>query len=201
MRSATMHARAVEDAIEGLAHIRLIERRARDRREHPVRKRSTDGEPGGALSASPQPERGGQLMRQVHASSLMILWRRQDAAYEVLLHLHEAPLPIEITPLEGEEFTGAHTSAQAAEQPWAPFGKPPPRDGNHVRGFVAGEGIDDRFGIVGAPQIPAEAERRIRRQQFILSVRAMPRTVVALSPFARHCVTSSRQSARRSEPT
>src|SRR2546425_4831605 len=118
MRSATMHARAVEDAIEGLAPIRLIERRARDRREHPVRKRSTDGEPGGALSASPQPERGGQLMRQVHASSLMILWRRQDAAYEVLLHLHEAPLPIEITPLEGEEFTGAHTSAQAAEQPW-----------------------------------------------------------------------------------
>jgi len=91
-----VRAGAVEDAIERLADVRFVERRSGDRRKHPLGKRTADREPGGALLASPQPRRGGQLIREVYASTLMVLRRRQDATNEVSLHLHEAALPVEI---------------------------------------------------------------------------------------------------------
>jgi hypothetical protein len=48
-----------------------------------------------------------------------------------------------------------------------PFGKSLSCDRDGVRRLVARERIDDRFGIVCAPKISPEAQRRIRRQQLV----------------------------------
>jgi hypothetical protein len=106
-------------------------------------------------------------MRQVHAAALMILRRRQHAADQVPLHLHEAALPVEVAPLEREQLARAHAGPQPTQQPRIPLREPLPSDGDDVCGLVARERIDDRLGIVGAPQIPAQAQRRIRGQQLV----------------------------------
>jgi hypothetical protein len=48
-----------------------------------------------------------------------------------------------------------------------PFRKPLPCDSDDMRRLVARKGIDDRFGVVCAPQVPSQAQRRIRRQESI----------------------------------
>jgi len=94
MRSATMHAGAVENSVERFANVRFIERRSRHGREHPLGKRTADGEPGRALLPAPEPQRRRQLVRQIDAPALMILRRGQDATHHVPLHLDEAAAPV-----------------------------------------------------------------------------------------------------------
>jgi hypothetical protein len=86
-------------------------------------------------------------MREVDAPPLMIFRRRQDAADQVPLHLHEPSLPVEVAPLEREQLAGAHAGPQSAEQPRIPLREPLPSDGDDVRGLVPRERIDDRLGI------------------------------------------------------
>ena len=167
MRSATMHACGVEDAVQPLADVRLVERGPGDRREDPLWKRPADGEPGGALSSAPEPQRGHELVRQVDAPTLVILGRRQDAAHQVPLHLDKAPAPVEVAPLQREQLTGTQARAEAAQQPGMEFRKPLSCDGDDVRCLVARERIDDWLGIVSAAQVPTEAQRGIRRQQLV----------------------------------
>jgi hypothetical protein len=97
----------------------------------------------------------------------MFFWCRQSAADQIPWHLDKAALPVEVAPLEREQLARAHAGPQPAQQPRRPFGEPLACDCDDVRGFVARERIDDRFGIVCTPQVATKAQRRIRRQQLV----------------------------------
>jgi hypothetical protein len=80
-----------------------------------------------------------------------------------------------------------------------PLREPLARKGDDERGFVACERIDYQLRVVGAAQVSTSSQRGVRLQQLVfhrlrqdrLSVRAIPRTVVAFSPVARQVVASS----------
>ncbi len=166
-------------------------------------------QPGGALPATPEPQRGSQLAGHVDAPLLMVLRRRELAANEIAPDLDERAAPIDVAPLQRQQLAGAHARSEghtAARDTNPGTARAPPA--SSVRHLVARERIGLRFGIIGCPQVPPETERRIRRQKFVFDRlrqdRAQrpgdPANRVTLSPFARHAVTRSRQSARRSAP-
>ena len=91
----------------------------------------------------PEPQRGGQLIQPIHAPTLMILRRGQDASEQVPLHWHEVAAPVEVSPLQREQFAGTHAGTQTAQQAGMPFREPLACDRDDVRRFVARERIDD----------------------------------------------------------
>jgi hypothetical protein len=74
MRATTTEFGGIQDSVKRLPHIRLVERGARNRREHPVRERAPDLEPRAALLTPPQTQRSAELPREVYAPALVSFW-------------------------------------------------------------------------------------------------------------------------------
>ena len=167
MRAAAMQAGGVQHAVECLPHIRFVEGRTTDRREHPRRAWEPFPQPGHVLATSPQPQGDLQLTGEIDASPLMILRRGEVAADEIALHLDETVSPIEIGPLQGQEFAGAQSRPQSTEQPRMPIREPVAGHSEHLHRFLFAEGIDGGLGVVRGAKIFAKTQRRVCGQEFV----------------------------------
>jgi len=204
-----MNACRIKDAVECLPHIRFVQRRAGDRCEDPIRKRPADGDPRGTLAASPHPERRRQLMRQVNMPALMILrvvstprtrfrWTRTSRRRQLKSpHCSASSSPARMPVRNPHNSHGCHSGNRSRAM--ATRGA--------VSSFVNGSMIGSESSALRrhCPSRSAGFAGRSSSSsacvRIVLSVRAIPRTVLAFRSLARHCVTRSRQSARRMEPT
>jgi hypothetical protein len=81
--------------------------------------------------------------------------------------MDEAVAPIDVAPLQREEFARPHSGAKPAEDPRVPIGEPHTRSRHEERSFVSGEWLNLGLRLVGRAKVLSGPERGVRRQQFV----------------------------------
>lgn len=100
MRTASTQLGLVEDSVERLPHVRFVESGARHRGKDPVWQGLPDGEPRAPLPTPPPAQDHLQLMGQIDAAALMVLWRRELAANDVACDQKVSASPVDVTSLQ-----------------------------------------------------------------------------------------------------